>query len=702
MSLFDLFKEKKPTAQPERPRPPGGKLRMGLASESAGEKLLGNPTERPPERIAPRPLVSANLPNGSRREPEHSNTRPMDLGADFPPPRTSQTPKSPSPQPIAAPNSMVSVAPAPAPAAPNSMVSAVALGHAQAPVLGIAERKLIEALDEVPSSHGLLTVGSKAILRVPPELQFALVAVDRGGKRAAILYDPGFKRPGMPAVVGQLKANLVREGYSLDPGEYPCRGDILKKLVDNYNARHGTDSADSANVASRARALFVSWIDMAVREGATDIHIEIKNDNGTVYLRVDGGLERLRDESGGFYTALEAKNAMAYPFNLLAGRGTNSSSSWTPDSNLYCMTEPREVHGKQVSLRYQNLRGYSGPKTVCRLLNTDPNAPTLTYDQLGYSPSQKQIMLDAASIPSGFILFSGVTGSGKTTTLKTFIETHPGNGSMAFYSIEDPVEYPLRGVHQIVLQRDVGDKEASTRAYQETVASLMRADPDAVSIGEIRDTASAGAGQSLVETGHMALGTVHAHLMPGIMQRLTNAEVGMSRDTLTNPNMLTLLAYQALVPKLCPHCKFAPTDAIANAQHRDSLDGGQFNRAGNIIDSLAQIELRFKLPRDAFRFRNEDGCDKCSERGTKGQTVVAEMTMPDRRWLELTRVSKDYEAMVYYRSQGDSKFDSPDMTGKTVFEHTLYKAFTGLVDPTQCSRFDSFKRFEIEPWKTVQ
>lgn len=557
--------------------------------------------------------------------------------------------------------------------------------------------RVIEKLEDVPSNQGLLTVGHKAVHRLPREAEFAVVAIERGPKRAAIMYDPSPAKATVVRMVLQtLRTKLITEGYFVEPGEHACKGDILKQMIENFVAKHGVEGGD-INVASRAKTLFTRWMDIAVKEGATDIHIEVKGDNAIVLLRVDGELERLKDESNGFYTAHEGMNAMAYPFNSMSGKGTNSQSSWDKTQNLYCMTEPRAVHGKQVSLRYQSLRGYMGPKVIARLLNTDPNAPTLTYEQLGYAASQKQMMLDVANMPSGFVLFAGVTGSGKTTSLKTFIETHPGNGSSAFYSIEDPVEYPLKGVHQIVIQRDVSDKAGSMRVYNETIASLMRADPDAVSIGEIRDSATAGAGQSIVETGHMALGTVHAHLIPGIIPRLTNEEVGMSRDVLTNPNMLSLLAYQALVPKLCPHCKHTPDQAIAAAREKEKLAGVPTNEADHLVEILQLVEERFKLPREVFRFRNLEGCEKCSHRGTKGLTVVAEMTIPDRPWLALTREFKDYEAMVHYRSFSDGRFDTENMTGKTCFEHTLYKSFIGLVDLRQCERFDSFKRFEIRP-----
>jgi type II secretory ATPase GspE/PulE/Tfp pilus assembly ATPase PilB-like protein len=171
----------------------------------------------------------------------------------------------------------------------------------------------------------------------------------------------------------------------------------------------------------------------------------------------------------------------------------------------------------------------------------------------------------------------------------------------------------------------------------------------------------------------------------------------MSRDVLTNPNMLTLLAYQALVPKVCAKCGLRFDEAIREELRLDAKHPGIRFEAPHLMEIKELLETKFKLPTDSFRFRNPRGCEHCSSRGTKGVTVVAEMLMPDRAWLEFTRVFKDYEAMVSYRMTSDGKFTTASMTGKTIFEHTLFKAFQGVVDPRQCQRFETFARFEIAP-----
>jgi type II secretory ATPase GspE/PulE/Tfp pilus assembly ATPase PilB-like protein len=569
-----------------------------------------------------------------------------------------------------------------------------------------APQRLIEQFDAVPPYSTVLTMGARAVMRLSKDVEGLLAAIEVGPRRAVILYcpDAAQAKPELRAAVGALRTKLMASGFTLsDDGDQPCKADVIRLLIADHQAKVGSvgEGVSDAKVKSQARERFMGWLSLAVREGATDIHVQVSQGRTKVHLRVDGELELLRDERSGIYTETEGLEAIAWPFNSAASRGSNSSAQWDSTRNLYCMTEPRTVADKSVVLRYQSLRGYLGPKMIARILHVDMQASTLSYDQLGYAPSQSALMRDAANMPSGFVLFAGVTGSGKTTTLKTFVETHPGQGSMAIYSIEDPVEYPLRGVHQIVLQRDLMDAAGSMRQYNETVASLVRADPDVVIVGEFRDMASARAGQQIVETGHMALGTVHAHLMSGIVPRLTNEEIGMNRDVLTNPNMLSLLAYQALVPKLCPHCRLGYEDALLMAGvhglSRAKSSSEESHEAQHLTEVVQALDERFKVTTSGLRFRNTAGCKHCSFRGTSGVTVVAEMMIPDRRWLELTRNGMDYEATVHYRSQSDGRFDTPDMTGKTILEHTLYKSLDGTVDPRQCQRFDSLKRFDLFP-----
>jgi len=211
-------------------------------------------------------------------------------------------------------------------------------------------------------------------------------------------------------------------------------------------------------------------------------------------------------------------------------------------------------------MRYQSFRSPTGPKIVCRLLHTDSDAPARTYIQLGYAPAHIELFHEVPYGPPRINILAGITGSGKTTTAQSFWENHPGNGTHAFYSIEDPIELRLKGVHQISFQRNLQDRAASEREFDGIVMDLLRGDLDGAFIGEIRDRSSGAAAQEIAFTGHMAMGTLHAQFISGIVPRLTDESIGLKRSVLTAPNVLGLLSYQALVPVLCPHCRIPVND----------------------------------------------------------------------------------------------------------------------------------------------
>lgn len=549
-----------------------------------------------------------------------------------------------------------------------------------------AEDEILTSLSSLPKYTNILSAGdSRSIISIPQDLERYVCILEVGVKKAVIVYDPSRLRD-TKRHIAMSRSKLLANSYKIEAKEIKIKSDLIVQILEHHRQSVGAETNLTSNnsVASKSKQLFESWVFRAVEENATDIHIQVINNSAEVKLRVDGELEFVRDENNGVYTPTQVEKAIAWAYNNASEKKSNSNSTFVTTDNLYTMIEPRDILGKRVALRFQSIRGYAGVKTVCRLLYVDIDAPTKSYEQLGYAKTHIGQLQQAANTSAGMIIFAGVTGSGKTTSLKTFIETHPSNGTDAFYSVEDPVEYPLRGVHQIPIQRDLLDRAGSAAKYGEVVSALMRSDPGGVLTGEIRDKATAMAAQQIVETGHMAAGTLHAHLVSGIIPRLTNDEIGMSRDVLTNPNVLSLLAYQALVPKLCPSCR------VNGLDYEGEMEGGPY-----VHRTLSILEQRFGIPAKKFFFKKPGGCVACNGRGTAGLTVVAEILDPDRNWLDLIRDKKDYEALVYYRSKSDGNFYSDDMTGKTVFEHTLLKAIQGMVDPRQCERFDSLQRFEI-------
>jgi general secretion pathway protein E len=417
------------------------------------------------------------------------------------------------------------------------------------------------------------------------------------------------------------------------------------------------------------------WIRYATENRATDIHIDAKDGKGCVRFRIDGELEEMRADGHGEYPTEFLNNCISSIYN--ASTGGNSILPFDQGKMLYRMIPFDEIQGHPLRLRFQSLSGLDCPKLSLRLVAADVRASTKSFKDLGYESSQTNLWNQAMQTPSGAVLISGITGSGKSTTIKSFIELNPQLPRMAITTIEDPIEYPIKGAHQIDFQREMEDEEATAKRFKDLLTSIMRADPDGVMIGEARDQVSANALIQIAESGHLGMATTHAHLLTGIIPRLSNERMGLSRQALCAPNILTLLVYQALVPVLCPHC---------------SLTSEQATGIAGVGRYLAYCKS-LGIDTQRLRWRKTTGCPHCSHRGTIGQTVVAEMLIPSSEWLAATRKGLDSEAMDIYRSTSNGQFDSSEMTGKTVFEHTLYKALLGQVDVRQCSRFEIFERY---------
>jgi type II secretory ATPase GspE/PulE/Tfp pilus assembly ATPase PilB-like protein len=526
---------------------------------------------------------------------------------------------------------------------------------------------------DVPRFLRVMTTGENALYALSPADAKHLVVIELAGRKAALITSPAGcdNQTLIESVRGALIADRFVDIVTVTAPE--------NVILEIYSASVTTEAAKGGGRSGNVYMGTVhQWIEYAVKNRATDIHIETRGTVGKVRFRIDGEVEEMCTANKGTYAANFVEKCMGALFNNEQQRKSGSGSQFEPTSSLYCMVPYSEIPGHTLKLRFQSLKGNDGPKTVLRLLPVNENASTLSYDELGYEVSQQAQWRMAMNTPSGAVLIAGVTGSGKSTTMKTFIELNPNAPFSAIYTVEDPVEYPIKHTHQMPIQRDLSNPAESVKVYAETIAALVRADPDVVMLGEIRDRYSASAAQQMTETGHMALGTVHAHLLSGIVPRLVNPEIGMNRDVLTAPNMLTLLVYQALVPRLCPHC--AHDTAEAEERFPDVAEVSKHIRA-------------LGLDTHSFRWKCLGGCNHCGNRGTVGQTVVAEMLMPDEEWLRPIREGRDADAVEAYRSCSDRDLTSSNMDGKTVFEHTLLKAYRGHVDARQCSRFDNFNRF---------
>lgn len=525
-------------------------------------------------------------------------------------------------------------------------------------------------------------------LNVPVHLQEKLMAVKLTNGRVVLVYDP--------ADIAQLKQRMTLMRAALTDMNVPVEAknlavsaEILKevKIAGEARASQGSGEIRSASVEQ-----FKNWVRAAKEMNATDLHLRISGGSrGEVMVRVDGELEHLPESRIGL-TDNQVLLAIKSAYESLADRHSNSDGNFSELETRSCIIDAG-LGIPNLRLRFASQRGFHGPKAVIRLLTTEVDNKPMSFEAMGFSRSQRDQLEKAQRLESGIIFQCGVTGSGKTTAAKTFIETHPRNESSSIYQVADPVEYLLRGVHQINVQRSlVSLSEAGKKdPYSEVIESLMRMDPDMIDLGEVRDSISARAAASVAKTGHLALATLHTDSIMGIINRLIDPSIGLSRSELTAANVIGLLSYQALVPKLCPNCALDAQAALLAAKKQNRL------RDAKYTESVVTV-LRERLDVDVtgMKFKNYEGCSACRGRGTKGLTIVAEMMAPDDEWLDLAGEGKDRAAWKRYRqTYSDRDLGSPNMDGKSVLEHSIYKAIMGQIDPCGIERFGDLHKYEI-------
>ena len=262
---------------------------------------------------------------------------------------------------------------------------------------------------------------------------------------------------------------------------------------------------------------------------------------------------------------------------------------------------------------------------------------------------------------TGLTIISGPTGHGKSTFLKHIMESMTErNPEKAYFSIEDPPEYPLKGVRQVLISSN--DKENRAGAYCDAIAGAMRSDPDVLMIGEIRYVEAAVAAIDAALTGHAVWATIHANNAMGIIARRVSILATHYRNPLEqicDHNVLAGLEYQRLLPMLCPDCKIKFMDIPAEDRE-------------HYIPKDVAARLRRVLPDRDSVFVRGDGCEKCRKRGLIGQTVAAEIIATDQEMLGYLRKGDIPRAYDYWIKEKH---------GRGYVDHAVELIKTGIVDP---------------------
>ncbi len=372
---------------------------------------------------------------------------------------------------------------------------------------------------------------------------------------------------------------------------------VIDDVIDGVDAevsvveKQVTDlsNLDSAAPGSPVIKLVNYIIFLAVRDGASDIHIEPDDQRLRVRYRVDG---RLYEKMTPPYAMLPA---VVSRIKIMAGLDI-SERRVPQDGGITIMIDKR-----QVDLRVSTCPGKFGEKVVLRIIDTK-NAMT-GLDALGFGPKMLEDYKRLIHEPNGVVLVTGPTGSGKSTTLYASL-SEINDTAINISTVEDPVEYNLPGINQFQVQ----DKAGFT--FAGALRALLRQDPDVVMLGEIRDMETAKIATQAALTGHMVLSTLHTNDAPAAVTRLYNIGV---EPYLVAAAIRGVLA-QRLVRKICSACK-EPVEASAQVEH--TLE--RINQGGVQIDTLY----------------HGTGCTKCRDTGYAGRLGIYELLVPDDEALDL-------------------------------------------------------------------
>jgi type II secretory ATPase GspE/PulE/Tfp pilus assembly ATPase PilB-like protein len=436
---------------------------------------------------------------------------------------------------------------------------------------------------------------------------------------------------------------------------------------------------------------FAEWLEYGMRERATDLHLEKDGDVARLRFRIDGLLEPMRNGADGQIMGDFAKDVIAYVYNKLIDKDSNTSSAFNERSYSSC-TATYDHGRKRLLLRCQVNPTVDGFDFIARFRvegEKGADAPKYTLRTMGYTASQIALIERAAKGRRGLIIVAGIPNSAKTTLVQVVLENFEDREDFKFVTLDDPVEFKLPGVSHATIKAVPGDAEESAKLYTQAVESWLRGNLDVLSSGEIRNWASGITAVTAARIGCLGLATIHANSFMGIFERLTDPEIGLGMRAITSDGIMALGIYQSLAPLLCKECA-TTSDNIPLALRKQ----------------VKAISERFGVDTSRMRFKggyiNGQACPNCKGRGTKGQKVVAEMFDPsnNEEFLRLMRQGDDFGARALWRSMSDGKFDSADMTGKPVFLHALKDALDGLIDIRACERFGNFQTFDLGPQRS--
>ena len=334
----------------------------------------------------------------------------------------------------------------------------------------------------------------------------------------------------------------------------------------------------------------------AIQQGASDIHFEPTEEGLSIRYRIDGVLHQRHNPPRGLEAQLSTRIKVMAKMDIAEHR-------LPQDGRI-------KLHhgGREIDFRVSTLPIVHGERVVLRIL--DKGNVVLGLDHIGMDEKTLRGMQKLIQMPEGIVLVTGPTGSGKTTTLYSAI-SEINASDMNIMTIEDPVEYKLKGISQMNVNPKI------ELDFAKGLRHILRQDPDVIMIGEIRDRETAEIAIQASLTGHLVLSTLHTNDAPSALTRLS--DMGIEPYLLAS-SILGVLA-QRLVRRICPHCKtsYAPSN-----------------------EELAEINVKQE---QGIQFYRGAGCDRCFHSGYKGRLGLYELMPVTSRIKAQVLKSQDSEEL---------------------------------------------------------
>jgi type IV pilus assembly protein PilB len=384
--------------------------------------------------------------------------------------------------------------------------------------------------------------------------------------------------------------------------------EILESEADN-EATAGAALIDEAPVVKLINAIMTD----ALRKGASDIHFECFEKELRVRYRIDGALQEIMKPP------IKMRPALISRFKIMAS--LNIAERRVPQDGRIKL----KIGNKVIDFRVSTLPTLFGEKVVLRIL--DKGNLSLDLGTFGIEPRAERELMEAISNPYGMVLVTGPTGSGKTTTLYSAL-SKINNIDVNIMTAEDPVEYNLFGINQVLVRTDIG------MTFAAALKAFLRQDPNIIMLGEIRDLETGGIAIKAALTGHLVLSTLHTNSAPETVTRLLD----MGLEAFNVASALNLVLAQRLVRRVCKNCaeayKMEEAEVVAakvgggitlrDMKFTDMALSDAKTRATDAAKPfMEQLTLDTRMA-DIPVFRGR-GCEQCEGSGLRGRQGLYEV-----------------------------------------------------------------------------